>query len=299
MTRPPVVRLAAALLVAGTLAGCAFPLPPIRREPVQTPRITPSPYVVEDAPTGLIVPPLPTRLTPEQLALLPEARYDAVIAGLEPYTSATVQEVSYDAYQLDEDTAVYGEDRVTAVARLTRLSFLATPTVIVPVELEPGWAKVLTPARQALPSQNGGSAPAQSAGWIPIDSLTARESVHRRIVVHLSERTLSIEQSAMPPLTWDIGVGTAGTPTPSGVTGYLQARYLDPAQGQSEHPIQLTSLHASNADEPYPGSAGGLIALHFSERSSGEVSHGCLRLDADAIGAVDRLPLGTPITILP
>jgi lipoprotein-anchoring transpeptidase ErfK/SrfK len=90
------------------------------------------------------------------------------------------------------------------------------------------------------------------------------------------------------------GVGGDGTPTPTGVTGYLQARYLDPRQGQSVFRIQLTSLHAVAADEPYGGSDGGLIGLHLGSGSS----HGCIRLGPDAIAAVDALPLGTPIVLV-
>ncbi len=96
---------------------------------------------------------------------------------------------------------------------------------------------------------------------------------------------------------FSIGVGTPSTPTPTGVTGYLQAQYLDSAQGQSVFPIVLTSLHSASADEPYSGTDGGLIGLHFFAESDGAVSHGCLRLSADAIAAVNQLPIGTPTSI--
>lgn len=295
-----IARVLATAVVAASLVGCALlPEPQSRREVVTTPPLPVGPPGVEGEPLGVVIPPLPQPLTPELLALLPEARYDAVIPGLEPYESAMVPEPSYDTYRLTGDTAVYDDERVIPVAWLSATDFLARPTVVVPVELQPGWAKVLTPARQALPSENGGIAPAQTAGWVPIDALTSRESANRRVIISLSKQTLTIQQSAIPPNTWDIGIGTPGTPTPSGVTGYLQARYLDPRQGQSEYPIQLTSLHATTSDEPYRGGKGGLIALHFAEKSSGAVSHGCLRLDASAIRAVDSLPLGTAITILP
>ncbi|MGN6503269.1 MAG: L,D-transpeptidase family protein, partial [Pseudolysinimonas sp.] len=89
-------------------------------------------------------------------------------------------------------------------------------------------------------------------------------------------------------------VGGPQTPTPTGVVGYLQARYLDPAQGQSAYRIQLTSLHATAADEPYGGDDGGLIGVHLGSGSS----HGCVRLGAAAIAAVDALPRGTPVRIV-
>jgi lipoprotein-anchoring transpeptidase ErfK/SrfK len=37
--------------------------------------------------------------------------------------------------------------------------------------------------------------------------------------------------------------------------------------------------------------------VHFEEQSTGQISHGCIRLPADAITAVNALPLGTLITI--
>jgi hypothetical protein len=81
------------------------------------------------------------------------------------------------------------------------------------------------------------------------------------------------------------------------VTGYLEARYLDPAQNQSAHPVQLTSLHSSAADDPFGGDDGGLIGIHFEPVASGAVSHGCIRVRSAALDAVNALPLGTPVEI--
>ena len=94
------------------------------------------------------------------------------------------------------------------------------------------------------------------------------------------------------------GVGAGGTPTPTGVVGYVQARYLDPAQDQTVHPITLTTLHSSAADEPYGGDDGGLIGVHYESAARGAVSHGCVRLDGDAIDAVNALPLGTVVQVV-
>jgi lipoprotein-anchoring transpeptidase ErfK/SrfK len=64
------------------------------------------------------------------------------------------------------------------------------------------------------------------------------------------------------------------------------------------YPIQLTSLHATTKDEPYGGEDGGLIGIHYNQTTTGAVSHGCVRLTAEAIQAVNRLPLGTPVTMV-
>ena len=119
-----------------------------------------------------------------------------------------------------------------------------------------------------------------------------------RIEISVSKQTLSIITDGGATRSFAVGVGTPGTPTPTNVTGYLQARYTDPDQGQTEHRIQLTSLHATAADEPYEGDDGGLIGIHFQQDSSGAISHGCVRMDAAGIAAVDALPRGTLVTVV-
>jgi hypothetical protein len=239
-------------------------------------------------------------LSAAQLAALPEARYDAVIAGLLPARGMAETD---SAYRLQNGTALYAADRATPVARLEARDFLGEPTVVVPVESSGDWMRVLTPARQRLPSggadASGAPAPAQTSAWIRAGALSSPTTVTARIVVSVSAQTLRIvgTRPSGGDRTWRVGIGAPGTPTPFGVTGYLEARYRDAAQGQAEHPVQLTSLHSEEADEPFAGSDGGLIGIHFQALSSGALSHGCIRVPADALAAVDALPLGTLITI--
>jgi len=242
-------------------------------------------------------PALPPALTPSAIAALPAAVYDAVIPGL---LAAPSEPHITSAATVAFDTPVYGADFTTAVARIPSKDFLGKPTVIVPVATKGDWSMVLTASRQVLPSEAGkGVAPAQTAAWVPTSALTTASTLAHRVVVSVSAQTLTITDSAgKAERTFPVGVGTAETPTPTGATGYLQARYLDPAQGQSEHRIQLTSLHATTADEPYGGSDGGLIGIHYQATASGAVSHGCVRLGAEAIAAVDALRLGTPVTVV-
>ncbi len=202
-------------------------------------------------------------------------------------------------YQLQADAPLFGDDRTTPVARFESTDFLGEPSVVVRVAVDGPWSLVLVPSRRLLPSQAtaaGESAPAQSAGWLPTTALSPGAIMRNRVVISVSAQTLTItDATGHPEQTFPVGVGAPGTPTPTEVTGYLEARYLDPAQGQSVHRIQLSSLHATAADEPYGGSDGGLIGIHYESESSGAVSHGCVRLDAQAITAVDALALGTPI----
>ena len=242
-----------------------------------------------------------SKLSAAQLAALPEARYDAVIAALLPTAGAADADT---AYRLKKDTVVYAADRATPTARLAARDFLGEPSVVVPVESSGDWLRVLTPARQRLPSTGANSAgtnslgalaPAQTSAWLRADSLSSPTMLVSRIIVSVSAQTLRI--IGVGSRTWPVGVGAPGTPTPVGVTGYLQARYRDAAQGQAEHPIQLTSLHSTAADEPFGGNDGGLIGIHFQASASGARSHGCIRVPLEALAAVDALPLGTLITI--
>lgn len=252
----------------------------------------PTPSVAASTPAAS-----PSAAAPVDLAALPEARYDAVIPGLLEYSSPLVPELSRVAYSLRGDAALSAEPGGTAVARFAAKNFLGEPTVVVRVALQGRWALVLTPARSVLPSQNGGRAPAQTAGWVRVEALVHPVTLSKRIVISLSQRRLSIVAGDTVEQSFPVGVGTASTPTPQGVTGYLQARYLDPEQNQDRYPVQLSSLHSAAADEPFGGSDGGLIGIHYQRTSTGAVSHGCVRLPAEAVLAVDALPLGTAITI--
>ena len=233
-----------------------------------------------------------------QLAAAPEARYDAVIPGLIPYASDSIATASHITYQLAADTALFGVDQRTVVARLPATNFLRQPTVVVPVKTSGDWVLILTPARNALPSSQHNLAAAQTAGWVHQSALTHPTALTQRVVISTTARTLTIMNlDSTAPTSFPIGVGTATTPTPTGVTGYLQARYLDPAQGQSKYPIQLTSLHSAVGDNPYGGVDGGLVGIHFQTLSTGAVSHGCIRVPVAAITAINLLPLGTSISI--
>jgi lipoprotein-anchoring transpeptidase ErfK/SrfK len=255
-----------------------------------------APAAAPSAAVSIPVYPGPFRaLTAGQVASLPEARYDAVIPGLIRYASTNTTALTRAA-TLTKDTALYGAAQKSAVAHLSATNFLGDPTTVVPVRTNGAWTLILTPARQQLPSSTHGDAAAQTAAWIRTDDVEPGDALPSRVVVSVSEQTLSIV-TGKDVTTYQVGVGTKTTPTPTGVTGYLQARYLDPKQGQSVHPIELTSLHSAAKDEPFGGSDGGLIGVHFNTTSSGAVSHGCIRLTAEAITAVNRLPLGTPITI--
>lgn len=239
-----------------------------------------------------------TPLTAAALTALPEAMYDAVIPGLLPSTITTIPASATSSYTLTADAPLFGAGQQTAVARLAKLNFMQSPTIVVPVQTSGTWSLVLTPARQQLPSKDGVAA-AQTAGWIPTSFLVKADTLTQYLTVSVSQQRVSIVNAdGSVVASFPAGVGAADTPTPTNVVGYLQARYLDPKQNQTVYPIQLASLHSSVADEPYGGNDGGLIGVHYNPVATGDVSHGCVRLAKDAITAVNKLPLGTLITIV-
>lgn len=282
---------AGVLIVAGLFAAIVLPGEPAK---APTGRSTAS----VPAPTPNAAPPLPEPLSASEISQLPAAVYDAVIPSLME-APGSVEAVGAGTVLFD--SALYGSDRVTAVARIPATNFLNEPTVVVAVKSEGDWSLVLTASRQVLPSQSGddAEAPAQTAAWIPTRDLQPAAPLDVRVEISVAAQELSITDVTGSVLhRFPVGVGAADTPTPTGVTGYLQARYLDPRQGQSVHRIQLTSLHATGADEPFGGSDGGLIGIHFQDTARGAVSHGCIRLDEKAIAMIDALPLGTLVTIV-
>jgi lipoprotein-anchoring transpeptidase ErfK/SrfK len=277
------VLIAGAFLAA--LAGCTSISPTIEAPPALH-TSTSAPAVDSYTPPNLAT-----------IDALPQATYDAVIPGLIASKDTIV--TASTAYSLSTDTALYGADRTTPIAYLAAKNFLGSSSVVVPIQQDGAWSLVLTPSRADLPSAMDGNAPAQTSGWIRSSSLVDPIQTPDRIEVDSENQELSVlDGTGQTISTYPVGVGTPGTPTPTNVTGYIQARYLDPEQGQSIYPIQLTSLHSSAADEPYGGSDGGLIGVHYEEENTGQVSHGCVRLPVDAVTAVNALPLGTLITII-
>ncbi|NUU07139.1 L,D-transpeptidase [Leifsonia sp. C5G2] len=292
MRRRAIPLLLGAAVVSALLTGCG-PTSTAGEPSRPTSASTPKATARESADAGPAVPPA---LSAEALKALPAAQFDAVIPGL---LAAPPRLDARAVFHVPFDTAVYGADFTTPVARIPAHDFLGEPTVLVVAGTRGKWSLVLTPARQKLPSTATADAPApaQSAAWVPSSALQFAGRLTERIVISTSTQTLSIlDETGAVASSFAVGVGTPETPTPT-ATGYLQARYLDPSQGQDEHRIQLTSLHATAADEPYGGSDGGLIGIHYQSTARGAVSHGCVRLSSDAIAAVDALPLGTTVEI--
>lgn len=287
--RLQVVFVAAAAVVAVAIAGGAAAAVVAATQPPHAPTTTAAPVAPKTLPAY-------TPLSAAAIGKLPAAVYNATIGGLIPATIADPPKTA-TAYELTKDVPVYGADLQTPVARLPHLNFLGQPTTVTAIKTTGAWSLVLTPARQSLPSQNGGYAPAQSAGWVRTDQLGAGTPLTARVIVSVGKQTLTVRIPGQPDQVFPAGVGTTAAPTPTGVTGVIQARYVDIRQDTTGHQLTLTTLHSAAKDEPYDGKDGGVIGIHYNPDNTGAVSHGCIRLTIPALNALTTLPTGTPVTI--
>ena len=152
------------------------------------------------------------------------------------------------------------------------------------VARRPGWVRVLLPSR-----------PNASAGWISIRDLETRRTPYA-VRVHLGSRSLELLRAGRPVGRWTVAVGAPSTPTPTGLT-FVHALITDPGQSYSPYLLPL-GAHSDTLDTY--GGGPGTVAFHGWPDSSvfGQaVSHGCIRVPADALEQLREVPLGTLVSV--
>ena len=152
------------------------------------------------------------------------------------------------------------------------------------VARRPGWVRVLLPSR-----------PNASAGWISVRYLETRRTPYA-VRVHLGSRSLELLQAGRRVGRWTVAVGAPGTPTPTGLT-FVHALITDPAQSYSPYLLPL-GTHSDTLDTY--GGGPGTVAFHGWPDSSvfgRAVSHGCIRVPADALEQLMDVPLGTLVSV--
>ena len=154
------------------------------------------------------------------------------------------------------------------------------------VDRRDGWSKVLLPSR-----------PNGSTGWLKSSGLeTARTPYLVR--VHVGSRELELFENGEPVGSWPVAVGAPGTPTPTGRT-FLLGSIVD--ANQSYSPVILPLGSHSDTLDSYGGGPG-TVALHGWPDTSvfgDAVSHGCVRVPADALERLSQVPLGTLVIMDP
>jgi lipoprotein-anchoring transpeptidase ErfK/SrfK len=161
---------------------------------------------------------------------------------------------------------------------------LGGPTWVPVVETKPGWDRVLLPSR-----------PNGSTGWIASDKVQKAKSPYT-VKVDTSARRLSLLKSGRSLGTWTVAVGAPKTPTPAGRTFILAS--LAPSKPTYSPLILPVGAHSESLDTF--GGGPGTVAFHGWPTKSvfGQaVTHGCVRVPADALKLLAKVPLGTPVSI--
>jgi lipoprotein-anchoring transpeptidase ErfK/SrfK len=119
-------------------------------------------------------------------------------------------------------------------------------------------------------------------------------------VVDLSSRTASLLEDRRKVRSFRVGVGTAGTPTPTG-RFYVTVKLRPPQISAAAYGAWALGLSGYSEVHQSFGTGDGQIALHGTYKPwllGRPVSNGCVRMDNETITLLaETLPLGAPVTI--
>ncbi|HET9007601.1 MAG TPA: L,D-transpeptidase [Actinomycetes bacterium] len=141
--------------------------------------------------------------------------------------------------------------------------------------------------------------PNGSSGWVRRDQVRIRPVTHE-VVVDISSRTASLLRNRRKIRSFRVGVGTAGTPTPTG-RFYVTVKLRPPQISAAAYGAWALGLSGYSEVHQTFGTGDGQIALHGTYKPwllGQPVSNGCVRMDNETITLLaETLPLGTPVTI--
>jgi hypothetical protein len=152
------------------------------------------------------------------------------------------------------------------------------------IDRRKGWTQVLLPSR-----------PNGSVGWLRTAQLVERHTAYV-VRVHVGTRRMELVRDGTTIGEWSVAVGAPATPTPTGRT-FLLGSIVD--EQQSFSPLILPLGTHSDTLDSYGGGPG-TVALHGWEDTSvfgKAISHGCVRVPADALDQLRQVPLGTLVII--
>jgi hypothetical protein len=152
------------------------------------------------------------------------------------------------------------------------------------IDRRKGWTQVLLPSR-----------PNGSVGWLRTAQLVERHTPYV-VRVHVGSRRMELVRDGRTVGAWSVAVGAPDTPTPTGRT-FLLGSVVDESQGYS--PLILPLGTHSDTLDTYGGGPG-TVALHGWPDTSvfgKAISHGCVRVPADALDQLSEVPLGTLVII--
>jgi lipoprotein-anchoring transpeptidase ErfK/SrfK len=165
---------------------------------------------------------------------------------------------------------------------------LRSPTWVPVVQSQPGWDRILLPAR-----------PNRSTGWIYLGGGGAVQAAYSayRIEINLAAYRLTVFDVGHRLGSWTVAVGAPGTPTPTGRTFLLAS--LSPEHPTYSPLILPLGLHSDTLSSY--GGGPGTVGLHGWPEPAvfgHAVSHGCVRVPSAALRVLSRVPLGTAVMIV-
>ena len=163
------------------------------------------------------------------------------------------------------------------------------PQVFLVEERKPDWVRVVLPVR-----------PNGTTGWIKSSDVRLTPNSFR-IVVERGAHQITVYNGDQVIVQEPVAIGTDETPTPTGKY-YLRVLLKAPdpntvygpyAYGLSGHSDVLTEFNGGDGE----------LGIHGNNDASvlgKSVTHGCVRMSNESITKLaGRLPLGTPVEILP
>ncbi len=142
--------------------------------------------------------------------------------------------------------------------------------------------------------------PNNRVGWVHRrNGAVALERTRWSIRADISRRTVTLRRSGRVVRRLSVAVGRPGSPTPTGrfaVTDKLSGGRFGPYYG-----CCILALSATQPNTPPGWTGGNRMAIHGTNVPSSigaAASAGCLRaVDSDLRFLIDRVPVGTPVTI--
>ncbi|MCM3923921.1 L,D-transpeptidase [Frankia sp. AiPs1] len=216
----------------------------------------------------------------------PPARVTAPPAGTGTAAPAKVRHLVAQAV-VPEITWFATPDTAAPQGRLANPNREGVPLVFAVEERRAHWLLVQLPVR-----------PNGSRGWLRAEDTRVTETPYD-LRVDRSAHRLTVLRDGAVIARLPVGIGTGGTPTPSGrfyLTELL--RPADPNGPWGPYAFGLSGF--SDVITQFNG-ANGIIGLHGTNRPDlvgTDASHGCIRLrNADIAKLAGILPIGTPIFI--
>jgi lipoprotein-anchoring transpeptidase ErfK/SrfK len=222
---------------------------------------------------------------PDEIVDAPETR--PLFRG---FTTETIPDTMTLVARAEGEVAVFDSpDAPEPFVIVPAQTILGTTTVFAVVQgpIE-GWAEVMLPVR-----------PNDVTGWVDTSELSLYV-VDGKLVVDLSERSLTYFEDGEEVVETTVAIGTDRNPTPTG-SFYVtdNVTLADPNSPWGPHAFGLSAR--SDTITEYNG-GDGIIGIHGTNRPSSigqAASLGCIRLPNDVITRLHELvAIGTPVEIV-